>query len=315
MRADRLISIVLLLQNRGRMTSRELSEKLEVSERTIHRDMEALSSAGIPIMADRGVNGGWALSEGYKTTLTGMKSEEMLSLLLAHPSGVLGDLGMHSVFEAAYQKLIAAFPAAFRKEAEVVRQRIHIDGAGWNQSTEQVPFLPIIQEAVWEERRLIIHYLREQELVERIVNPLGLVAKSSIWYLVASAPDGLRTYRISRLQYVRKQEEFFERLDSFDLAAYWEQSTSLFKSQLPVYPARVRIKEQQLSRLSAQWYVKLLHANQAINGFVEADMEFQTLESASELILRFGSAIEVLEPVELRDKVWSEAQAILSLYE
>lgn len=315
MRADRLLSIVLLLQNHGRMTSRELAEKLEVSERTIFRDMEALSAAGIPVYAERGSHGGWALSEGYRTKLTGMKTEEILSLLLSNPSNLLRDLGMEKDFESAYQKLLAASPEKIRRDAEYVRQHIHIDGAGWHQSTETFPHLSTVQEAVWQERKLYMQYRREEDIVERIVCPLGLVVKSSIWYLVAKVAEEIRTYRISRLRCTRMLDETFERPTDFDLAKYWEHSIEQFKSNLPRYPARVRLDEKRLPRVSQLRYVKVLSHQAMENGWVEADLEFETLESACEIILSFGPFLEVLEPTELRTKVKTEAKAIVLLYE
>lgn len=159
-RADRLLSILLLLQNHGKMTSRELARRLEVSERTIFRDMEALCTAGIPVYADRGSTGGWALTEGYRTRLTGMKAQELMSLLLMNSSSLVDDLGLRGEFDSACLKLLAASPAELRRDAEVARERIHVDGAGWHQTSESSTYLPVVQEAVWEERTLRIEYER-----------------------------------------------------------------------------------------------------------------------------------------------------------
>jgi predicted DNA-binding transcriptional regulator YafY len=315
LRADRLIAILLLLQNRGKVTSREIAEKLEVSERTIIRDMEALSMAGIPVFAERGSNGGWVLAEGYRTTLTGMKTEEILSLFLSNTSNLLGDLGIHNHFEVALQKLLAASPIMIRRNAEAVRQRIHIDGAGWHQSKESVPYLSIVQEAVWEERKLYMQYRREKDSIERIVHPLGLVAKLNIWYFIAEVDGETRTYRISRLQSARMLEESFQRPPDFNLAQFWEQSTERFKLNLPRYYAQVRMSEKLLPRIAQVRYAQVLWSQPAQNGWVEADIEFQTLESASEIILGFGPLMEVLVPTELRTSVISQAKAILSMYD
>lgn len=314
LRADRLISILLLLQNHGRLTTRELAARLEVSERTIHRDMEALSASGIPVYAERGTSGGWVLSEGYRTDLTGMKPEEMQALLLAHSSSLLGDLGLGGVFEHAFQKMLAAFPERLRGEAERVRQRIHIDGAGWHQSADRLPDLPTIQEAVWQDRMLRFDYRREDSAVERIAEPLGLVAKSSIWYLVARVEGEMRTYRISRIRNAQVLEKSFQRPDSFDLALYWERSTEEFKANLPRYPARLRFQEAALPRLAQQRYLKLIHMMPAEQGWIEAAAEFNTLESACEILLGYGSLARVMEPLELRDRVLLEAEAMVELY-
>ncbi|MCS7464722.1 YafY family transcriptional regulator [Paenibacillus doosanensis] len=315
MRADRLLSILLLLQNHGRMTSRELAEKLEVSERTIFRDMEALSSAGIPVYAERGSGGGWALTEGYRTDLTGMKTEEIFSLLLSIPSSLLDDLGIKGDFEAAFQKLLAASPDAIRENAEWVRQRIHIDGAGWHQSHESFEHLRTVQEAVWEERKLYLQYRKEDAIAERTVHPLGIVAKRNIWYLVAETDGDMRTYRISRLACARKLEERFERPEGFDLETYWEQSTERFKRALPKYPARVRVNERLRARIGRERYAKISGGQEeAEDGWLELDVEFETLESACEIILSYGPHAEVLSPLELRMKVVEEVKAIAAVY-
>lgn len=314
MRADRLISILLLLQNNGRMTAKDLAGKLEVSARTIHRDMEALSAAGIPVVAERGTSGGWSLTEGYRTSLTGMKSEEMQSLLLAQPSRIIADLGMRGVFENAVQKLLAAFPSAFRQDAETVRQRIHIDGAGWHQSSERFPLLSVVQEAIWEEKQLHMLYPRGEETVERVVEPLGLVAKSGIWYLVATAEGELRTYRISRLQSARMLDSPFDRPEPFDLAEYWEKSTEQFKASLPRFSAKIKIREKEAERLAKQRYVRFLETYPAKEGFIEADVEFHTIQSACEILLGYGRSVEVVSPAELRKEIYAEANAIVSLY-
>ena len=314
MRADRLISILLMLQNRGRMTTKELAEKLEVSERTIHRDMEALCMSGVPVYAERGSGGGWALAKGYRTNLTGLKAEEIKSLLLAAPTSLLQDLGLGANFEDAFQKLIAATPHTLRKDAEYVRERIHIDGAGWYQSGETVPFLSTVQEAVWQERKLSITYRRESSVVERTVHPLGLVAKRSTWYLVAEVDGDLRTYRISRLVHAVIGEETFVRPAGFDLARYWEATTAEFLSTLPRYPARIRVTETILPRLKQERYVQIKTTQPEQNGWVAADVQFETLDSASEIALGYGAQMYVIEPEELQTRVRQEAAMILALY-
>ncbi|MFE5322231.1 helix-turn-helix transcriptional regulator [Paenibacillus sp. NPDC056579] len=314
MKADRLLSILLLLQNHGRMSSRELADKLEVSERTIFRDMEALSMSGIPVYAERGAKGGWVLSEGYRTQLTGMKTEEILSLLLSNPSHLLDDLGLRTDFEAAYQKLLAASPSTIRSNAEIVRQRIHIDGAGWHQLDESYPLLSAVQEAVWGERKLVVQYRRDDGTVERLVHPLGVVAKRSVWYLVAQVDGDLRTYRISRLQSAQMLEETFERPAGFDLESYWEQSKSEFKTSLPLFPALLKIREPLRSRFAQERYARILRSAPRSDGWLEAAVQFQTLDSAVEIVLFYGSNIEVLAPSELLLKVTHEVKAMAALY-
>lgn len=315
MRADRLLSILLHLQNHGRMTTRQLAEKLEVSERTIHRDMEALSASGVPVYAERGSAGGWALAEGYRSNLTGLKTDELQSLLLSSPSALLNDLGLREQYEHAFLKLLSALPQSVQQDAWHVRQRLHIDGAGWHESDESFPLLQTIQDAVWLTRKLWVRYQREDAVVERIVQPLGLVAKRSVWYLVAQVDEDMRTYRISRFAEAKVLEESFVRPADFDLASYWEESTKQFKASLPRYPAVIRIREEILPRLKQERYIKIASVQTASkNGWMEADVEFHTLDSACTLVLGYGPAIEVLQPDELRTEVVASAAGILRLY-
>src|SRR5262245_43539177 len=243
MRADRLLSIMLLLQVHQRITTRELAQRLEVAERTIHRDMDALGAAGVPIVAERGSGGGWSLLEEYRTNLTGLNEAEIQALFLAQPARLLGDLGLRQAADAARIKLQAALSPTARHDAEHARQRIHIDGAGWSQAREPVPLLPAIQEAVWQDRTLLLTYQRADDTaVERLVEPLGLVAKGSIWYLIARVDDSTRTYRISRVQKAEITNQTFTRPVDFDLAAHWEASSTQFRANLPQYPATIRIE-------------------------------------------------------------------------
>src|SRR5262245_37673257 len=202
MRADLRLSILLLLQVHRRMTARTLAARLEVSERTIHRDMVALSGAGVPVTAERGTGGGWRLMEEYRTNLTGLNEAEVQALFLAKPPRLLADLRLDKAAEAAVIKLRAAIPATARQGAEEMRQRIHVDVLGWRRAEEAIPYLPILQEAIWQERRLRFTYGYERggTSVERVADPLGLVAKGNIWYFVAAIEGEVRTYRVSRVR-------------------------------------------------------------------------------------------------------------------
>jgi predicted DNA-binding transcriptional regulator YafY len=277
--------------------------------------MEALSSAGIPVYAERGAHGGWVLTEGYRTNLTGMKEEEMTSLLLAHSSSLLSDLGLGQVLDGALQKLVAALPSTLSDTARTVRERIHVDGAGWHQTEQPLPALPVVQEAVWQQKKLALRYEREEEAVERIVAPLGLVAKSSIWYLVAEVEGTLRTYRVSRIAEVRMLDETFQRPTPFDLALYWEESTKQFKATLPRYPARIRLEQHLLTRAAQQRYMRILESGKVENGWIELDVEFHTLHSATEILLSYGASVEVLTPTELSEQIRKVAREIVDRYQ
>jgi predicted DNA-binding transcriptional regulator YafY len=316
MRADRLLSILLLLQVHRRLTARDLARRLEVSERTIHRDMEALSGAGVPVTAARGARGGWALLEGYRTNLTGLNEAEIQALFLTRPPRLLADLGLDKAAEAALIKLLAALPSMHRRGAQDVRQRIHVDTAGWRQPEEAVPLLPTLQEAIWLERKLRFTYERGDGGVERLVDPLGLVAKGSIWYLVAAVAGDLRTYRVSRMQQATVLDEPCARPPDFDLAAYWERSTASFIVNLPRYPATVQVDPAILPAIRQGGHYSRIEREGPpdTDGWVPLNIVFEEEHSACEYVLSFGPLIEVLEPAALRGQVLQAAAGVVALY-
>lgn len=317
MRADRLLSILLLLQVHRRITARELAKRLEVSERTIHRDMEALSGAGIPVFAERGTGGGWELMEEYRTNLTGLNKAEVKALFLVKPSRLLADLGMDKASDAALIKLLAAVPSTHRIDAEYASQRIHIDTTGWSRSDESFTFLPALQQAVWQEHKLYITYKTgDCDAVERLVDPLGLVAKGSVWYLVAGVEGEIRSYRVSRVQEIRLTDEQFTRPKGFDLAAFWEQSTLKFKSGLPRYSTTVRVGPAVFPRLGfAGRFARIEQVGQMdSDGWREVRMRFDVEEMAVEYVLSFGPHIEIIEPDTLREKVIKMAESVIAFY-
>ncbi|HKF57305.1 MAG TPA: WYL domain-containing protein, partial [Blastocatellia bacterium] len=279
MRADRLLSILLLLQVHRRITAGELARRLEVSERTIHRDMEALGTAGIPVVAERGIGGGWSLLGEYRTNLTGLNKAEIQALFLAGPSRLLADLGLEKASDAALIKLLAALPSTNRDDAEYIRQRIHIDISGWHRPDESIPFLPTIQEAIWRERKLLMTYNRGGgcDPVERLVDPLGLVAKGSVWYLVAAVDGDMRSYRMSRIRKASATSEVAIRPDGFDLEGYWRQSSAVFKNSLPRYHAVLRVAADVLPRLGyAGRFARIEHIGPPDrDGWSEVTMRFQ----------------------------------------
>src|SRR6186997_1839966 len=194
MRASRLVTLLLLLQTRGRMTAAELARELEVSERTVHRDVEALSEAGVPIYAERGPHGGVQLVEGYRTRLTGMTQDEAGALFLSGLPGPAAELGLGTVMTAARLKVLAALPSELRARANRLVERFYLDAAAWFRGEEQVPHLPALAEAVWESHSICMRYDRGDEITERIVEPLGIVLKAGIWYLVGRRDGEIRTY-------------------------------------------------------------------------------------------------------------------------
>jgi len=316
MRADRLLSIMLLLQTYGRITTAELADRLEVSERTIHRDMEALGSAGVPVMAMRGTGGGWQLMDEYKTNLTGLHEEEIASLFVGAPERVLHDLGLRRASEGALIKLLAALPSVGRRTAEFVRERIHIDASGWHDSGESVEPLPLLQEAVLRERQVKLSYDKGRAGVsERVVDPLGLVIKGTVWYLVAGVQGEPRTYRIARIVRCEMLDEASTRPPGFQLASYWEASTEQFVTTLPRFEAAFRIDEAY-KHLTMYWkYSKVLEQGTAgEDGRVPCRMQFQSEEEACRFALSLGPHGELAEPAELRTKVAEMARGAAALY-
>lgn len=319
MRADRLLSIMLLLQIYRRLTAGELARRLEVSERTIHRDMEALSTAGVPVTALRGRGGGWALVDGYRTNLTGLNAAEVQTLFSGLPPSLLADLKLDRDSDAAHVKLLAALPEASRADAEFARRRVHVDVAGWGGADERVPHLHTIQEAVWRGRKLFFTYGGDcGAAAERAADPLGLVAKGGVWYLVARISGGeVRSYRVSRVASARVSEEPCGRPEEFDLAAFWAGSVARFRSSAPSFRATLRAHKSVLHLLPYAGRfsrVESLGETDA-GGWATARMRFQFEEDACGLALGFGTKVEVLEPEGLREKVLKMAGEVVAFYE
>lgn len=322
MRADRLLSILLLLQVNRKLTAAQLARRLEVSPRTVHRDMEALSMAGVPVYAERGGAGGWVLPDSFRTEVTGLTDSEVQALFLSTPARLLADLGLEQAADGALVKVLAALPALARRDAEFMRQRIHVDGAGWRGTQEAVPALAALQEAIWLERCVRITYQRSSrhgdgETVQREVDPLGLVAKGRLWYLVAGIGEDRRTYRVSRVQSVEMLDQPSARPDDFDLAAAWAESSSTFVANLPRYPVTVRISPKALPKV----WIPGSYAQVQAQGDPESDgwctlrLLLQTEDEACRYALGFGDQLEVIEPPTLRQRVIYGAQAITRFYQ
>jgi predicted DNA-binding transcriptional regulator YafY len=313
MRGDRLLSILLLLQVHRRVTARDLARRLEVSERTILRDMDALSGAGVPVTAERGAGGGWSLLDDYQTKLTGLNAAEIHSLFLARPARLMADLGLGQEAEAALIKLQASMPPASRQQADFTRQRILVDTRGWRDPAESVTCLPVLLDALWRERQVRFVYSRVLgEPGERTADPLGLVAKGSVWYLVARVEDAPRTYRVSRMREAAVMEQPSVSPAGFDLAQYWARSAEEFREKLPRYYATFLAANEVMRWVRYRgWRVEQETAEQ---NAVRVRMRFDAEAEALQFALSFGGDIEVLEPDELRAKVLAGARAIMERY-
>src|SRR3954471_22303104 len=250
MRAGRLVSILLLLQTRGHMTAEQLGRELEVSVRTIYRDVEALSEAGVPIYAERGPLGGIRLVDGYRTRLTGLTTQEAEALFLSGLPGPAAELGLGTVVTAARLKVLAALPPELRTRASRISQRFHLDAPGWFRTADRLEHLESLANAVWENLAIEIDYPHEGGPVTRRLDPLGLVLKGGVWYLVGRINGGMRTYRVSRVLAVRETGEQFERPEDFDLAAYWSQSIVAYERGRTRYEAVFRCRRDDLEGLA-----------------------------------------------------------------
>jgi predicted DNA-binding transcriptional regulator YafY len=311
MKSDRLLSVLLLLQAKGRATERELADQLEVSQRTIHRDLEALSAARVPVVALRGSQGGWELEKGWRTQVPGLDESELRALLMAQPR-VVGHPRLAAAAESALNKLMAALPGPMREQAVVMRERLHVDATGWRGSGEDLSMLATVQDAVARERKLAFDYTRaDLQKAPRTVDPLGLVAKGLSWYLVAHSANGMRTYRVSRMEKVTVLATGFKRPARFDLANYWKKSTAEFAKQRKNYSAILSLTPTAARRLEGWFECKPIATRGRQNpDRVTLEVELEAERQARFIVLGLGSGVEVLEPAELRQWVLDEARAV-----
>ena len=319
MRASRLVNLLLLLQARGGMTGSQLAQELEVSVRTVYRDVEALSEAGVPIYAERGPHGGVRLVDGYRTRLTGLNEDEAQALFLSGLPGPAAELGLGTVVAAARLKVLAALPPELRARASRLTQRFHLDAPGWFRPAEPVPHLETLAAAVWEERRVTVAYRRPDRIVDRSLDPLGIVLKAGIWYLVATTDGQVRSYRVSRVEGVTVTEERFQRPPHFDLVAFWDEAIAAYQESLPQIEAILRVRSAAIDWLATSigdpaWATATQQPDPAGEDWVRVMLRVETIESALADLLRLGPRVEVLEPQTLRRAVIDEARAVLGAY-
>ena len=313
MRAGRLLSILILLQLRGRVSAADLAREFEVSVRTIYRDIDQLSASGVPVYAERGRDGGFALLDGYRTKLTGLSSTEAETLVFAGISGAASDLGMGAEAKAAHLKLLAGLSPDAGAGAQRTAARFHLDPSGWFSLADPTDCLPALAEAVWRERQIRIGYQSWKSDVERDLDPLGLVLKAGAWYLVAAAVKGLRTYRVSRISKLEVLPTSFKRPAAFDLADHWIRSTRDFQARLVVGSARVRLSPAGLDLL-ADVNPIAAHAARANArpsepaGWIETEFPVEAHAYSAKLLLRLGDDVRVLDPADLRVAVAQEAR-------
>ncbi|WP_181796132.1 YafY family protein [Streptomyces sp. WELS2] len=322
MRAARLIKMVLLLQSRPLMTAAELARELEVSERTVTRDAQALSEAGVPVYADRGRAGGYRLVGGYRTRLTGLARGEAEALFLSGVPGALREMGLADVASAARLKVSAALLPSLRDAPDTAAQRFHLDAPAWFREPETPALLPVLAEAVWDDGRVLAWYKRARDTVERRLEPYGLVLKAGVWYLCArvAGNGSFRTYRIDRFTAVDRLGERFDRDPGFDLPGFWAEQAERF--------ARSILRAEVVVRLSPEGVRRLRHAvdpaaarsvleepgEPDAAGWVTVTLPVESEEVAYEQLTALGPEAEVLAPAALRERFAADAARAVALY-
>ncbi|HEX5589056.1 MAG TPA: YafY family protein [Candidatus Limnocylindrales bacterium] len=319
MRASRLVSLLLLLQTRGRMTAAELAAELEVSIRTVHRDVEALAESGVPIYAERGAHGGFRLVDGYRTRLTGLTADEAEALFLSGLPGPAAELGLGTVVAAARLKVLAALPGELRGRATRLVERFHLDASGWFQADEPVPALAAIADAVWNGHVVDIEYDRGQTVAARRLAPLGLVLKAGVWYLVALADGQARTYRVSRVRSATLTDDRFERPADFELAAFWAESSAAYERDAARVDVTVRADPDRLDHLRDAVGSRAVEVAERLpetdpEGWLHLRLRLDWPDEVPARLLAAGSSIEVLDPPEIRDRLVRIARRVLDRY-
>ncbi|WP_411085481.1 helix-turn-helix transcriptional regulator [Streptomyces sp. 061-3] len=322
MRAARLIKMVLLLQSRPAMTAAELARELEVSERTITRDAQALSEAGVPVYADRGRAGGYRLVGGYRTRLTGLARNEAEALFLSGLPSALREMGLEDAASAARLKVSAALLPSLRDASDTAAQRFHLDAPGWYQEPVTPELLPAVAEAVWDDRMVKARYRRggPGSEVERELAPYGLVLKAGVWYVCARAGTDFRVYRIDRFAAVAVTDERFVRHEDFDLPGFWDERAAQFARSILRTEVTVRVSEAGVGRLP-----HLVDRSAALDaldaaGPPDADgwrtvvLPVESLDVAYSQLLALGPELEVLEPAALRTRFGAAAERLSDLY-
>jgi len=321
MRASRLLSLLLLLQSRGRMTAQQLAAELEVSVRTVYRDVEALSAAGVPLYGDAGHAGGYQLLEGYRTRLTGLTAAEAQALFLSGLPGPAAELGLGSVLAAATLKLRAALPAALHEHADRLTERFYLDAPGWYRRPEQVPHLPVVARAVWDRQVIQVTYRRWKEPTEvtRRLEPHGLVLKAGTWYVVARCDGAMRTYRVDQIVAAAPCDHGFTADPGFELVGYWHAYLAEFHRQLYTGYAVIRLSPEGVRRMhgvlsaAAVTGVETTGAADA-DDWVRARVPIESADHALADFLRLGADIEIVEPAELRDRAARTIRAMAAIY-
>ncbi|WP_411339309.1 WYL domain-containing protein [Sphingopyxis sp. J-6] len=314
MRASRLLSILILLQLRGRLTAAELAAEFEVAERTIYRDIDALSAAGIPVYGDRGPGGGFQLLDGYRTRLTGLSADEAEAMMMIGLPGPASELGIGAATSAAQNKLIAALPGGGGAIADRMASRFHIDTVDWYRSGEDLPFLPMIARAVLDERMLSMRYEGWNGARDWMVEPLGLVLKAGIWYLAAQGGGKIRAFRIANIAAPTVIDTAVRRPAGFHLATWWQTEQARFEAELFATRATIRASAsgcQRLAALSPRGAEAVAGGSEPdANGWRNMTMQVEDSDHGAREMLALGAEVEVVAPESFRRCIGTLAEAI-----
>jgi predicted DNA-binding transcriptional regulator YafY len=318
MRASRLLSILTTRQAKGHVTAQTLADECGVSLRTIYRDVDALSEAGIPVYSVQGSSGGYRLLDGYRVRLNGLSSTEADALFLAGLTRQASDLGMGAVAASARAKLVAALPEGMRSGA--MKARFYFDAPAWFAEPETLQHLPAIADAVWNQHPIKMRYRSRTTDKERQVEPLGVVLKGGAWYLVAQLHHDVRTLRISRICEMTVLEGRFEYPSGFNLEAHWMESIRRYEEDLHPNRADIRLSPRGLD-LMAEFLPPYIRSGAVISeqadgrGWRQVSVSVGSIEHAAMEMLRFGREVEVVGPPELRAEMANIIGALVEIYQ
>jgi predicted DNA-binding transcriptional regulator YafY len=319
MRAARLLSIQMMLETRGQLSARELAAALEISVRTLHRDVDHLSAAGVPIVATRGRSGGFRLLEGWNTRLTGLTPSEARAVFLSGLSGPAAQLGMQQPMRSAQLKVLSSLPAAWRDEAQSIQDRLHLDPVDWYRDPEPAPCLATVADAVWRGRKLSMRYQGWRGMSARVTCPLGLVLKAGTWYFVGHADETYRTYRVAGIRTVEILDERFKRPKRFDLARHWQDAVASFERSIYTGTAHVLATAAGLRALSALNSAAARAAAAApppdSGRRATVRLPIESIESATGQLLGLAPEVEVIEPRALRRSIQRRLRELARLYQ
>jgi len=310
---------MIVLQVRGRVSAEALARELEVSVRTIYRDVDQLGAAGVPVYAERGRNGGFALLDGFRTNLTGLTAPEADAVSLIGAAQAAADLGLGENAESARLKILASIPAGRGKLAHRVETRFHLDPSPWYARPAPPPMLRPLAEAVWSDRQVSITYESWKRVVRRTISPLGLVMKAGTWYFAGAVDGATRIYRVAAVQTLELIDTASARPRNFDLAKFWAGAARDFEANLRGETARVRLSPAGVRLLrdvnpAAADAVATQHPAPAEGAWIEAMIPFERLPHAVREALRMGAEMQVLEPAALRTAIAEEAAKIRALH-